>query len=94
MTQNFPPPPPNATAGEIAVDAAESYLGVPYVWGGASRERGRLLRADDARLGRGRRAAPALLWRPDGGLAPVPINDLEPGDLLFYGPGGSEHVAM
>ncbi len=25
---------------------------------------------------------------------PVPISDLEPGDLLFYGPGGSEHVAM
>ena len=26
--------------------------------------------------------------------APVPLNDLEAGDLLFYGPGGSEHVAM
>ena len=25
---------------------------------------------------------------------PVPISDLQPGDLLFYGPGGSEHVAM
>ena len=25
---------------------------------------------------------------------PVPLSDLEPGDLLFYGPGGSEHVAM
>jgi cell wall-associated NlpC family hydrolase len=25
---------------------------------------------------------------------PVPLNDLEPGDLLSYGPGGSEHVAM
>jgi len=25
---------------------------------------------------------------------PVPISDLEPGDLLFYGPGGSQHVAM
>ena len=25
---------------------------------------------------------------------PVPLNDLEPGDLLFYGPGGDEHVAM
>ena len=25
---------------------------------------------------------------------PVPVSDLEPGDLLFYGPGGSEHVAM
>ncbi len=26
--------------------------------------------------------------------APVPVSDLEPGDLLFYGPGGSDHVAM
>jgi cell wall-associated NlpC family hydrolase len=25
---------------------------------------------------------------------PVPLSDLQPGDLLFYGPGGSEHVAM
>lgn len=24
----------------------------------------------------------------------VPLNQLEPGDLLFWGPGGSEHVAM
>ena len=26
--------------------------------------------------------------------APVPTSALEPGDLLFYGPGGSDHVAM
>src|SRR5262249_20856786 len=26
--------------------------------------------------------------------APVPVSDLQPGDLLFYGPGGSDHVAM
>ena len=26
--------------------------------------------------------------------APVPVSDLEPGDLLFYGPGGGDHVAM
>lgn len=25
---------------------------------------------------------------------PVPVSDLQPGDLLFYGPGGSDHVAM
>ncbi len=24
----------------------------------------------------------------------IPLADIEPGDLLFYGPGGSEHVAM
>jgi cell wall-associated NlpC family hydrolase len=26
--------------------------------------------------------------------APVPVADMEPGDILFYGPGGSQHVAM
>ena len=29
-----------------------------------------------------------------GDSTPVPISDLQPGDLLFYGPGGSQHVAM
>ncbi len=29
-----------------------------------------------------------------GDSAPVPLGDLQPGDLLFYGPGGDEHVAM
>ena len=24
----------------------------------------------------------------------IPLADIEPGDLLFYGPGGSEHVAL
>ena len=29
-----------------------------------------------------------------GGLPHVPLDQLQPGDLLFWGPGGSEHVAM
>jgi cell wall-associated NlpC family hydrolase len=29
-----------------------------------------------------------------GDTTPVPLSDLQPGDLLFYGAGGSEHVAM
>jgi cell wall-associated NlpC family hydrolase len=33
---SYPAPPPNSRAN-IAVGAALSYLGVPYVWGGASR---------------------------------------------------------
>ena len=27
-------------------------------------------------------------------VTPVPLSDLQPGDLLFYGPGGSEHETM
>ena len=29
-----------------------------------------------------------------GATTQIPLADIEPGDLLFYGPGGSEHVAM
>jgi cell wall-associated NlpC family hydrolase len=91
--QNFPPPPSNPQAA-IAVRAAESYLGVPYCWGGASRAC-----VDCSGL-------TMLAWEAAGvdlphysgaqmsDSTPVPVSALEPGDLLFYGPGGSDHVAM
>ena len=39
-------------------------------------------------------AFPITRARQMADSTPVPVSDLEPGDLLFYGPGGSEHVAM
>lgn len=92
-------PPPTASGGLGAVQAAESQQGVPYVWGAES-PRG------SADPGFDCSGLTAWSWGQVGvGLphysgaqmsdsTPVPLSDLEPGDLLFYGPGGSEHVAM
>ncbi len=91
--------PPTAPGGEGAVQAAESQIGVPYVWGAES-PRG------TAHPGFDCSGLTAYAWGQVGvGLphysgaqmsdsTPVPLSNLQPGDLLFYGPGGSEHVAM
>jgi cell wall-associated NlpC family hydrolase len=96
---NVAAPPPTAPGGAGAVQAAESQIGVPYVWGGESPK-------GSASPGFDCSGLTAWSWGQVGvGLphysgaqmsdsAPVPISDLQPGDLLFYGPGGSEHVAM
>ncbi len=96
---NDPAPPPTAAGGEGAVQAAESQLGVPYVWGGESPK-------GSADPGFDCSGLTAWSWAQVGvdlphysggqmsDSTPVPLNDLQPGDLLFYGPGGSEHVAM
>lgn len=88
------PPPPSDPRAAAAVAFAESMLGVPYVWGGASRSG-----VDCSGL-------TMLAWAAAGvslphfsgaqmaNTTPVPISAIEPGDLLFYGPGGSAHVSI
>jgi cell wall-associated NlpC family hydrolase len=92
-TGNFPAPPPDSRAN-IAIDAAESYLGVPYVWGGASRSgvdcSGLIMLAYEAAGIDFPHYSGAMYEDTER----VPLYDIEPGDLLFYGPGGDEHVAM
>lgn len=90
---NFPAPPPNSQAN-VAVRAAMSYLGVPYVWGGASRSG-----VDCSGL-------VMLAWEAAGVDLPhysgaqyadtvhILTSQMLPGDLLFYGYEGDEHVAM
>ncbi|MFI4971062.1 MAG: NlpC/P60 family protein [Hyphomicrobiales bacterium] len=92
-SKNFPAPPPDSRAN-IAVRAALSLIGVPYVWGGASR-RG----VDCSGLVLLAYAAAGIFLPHYSGFqyadtARVPLWDIRPGDLLFYGPNGSEHEAM
>lgn len=96
QSETPPSHPIGSGVGEVAVRAAESYLGVPYLWGGASR------------AGVDCSGLTMLAWEQAGvALAhsaalqatlstPVPLSDLQPGDLLFYDFGGAgiDHVIM
>jgi cell wall-associated NlpC family hydrolase len=86
-------PPPDSKAN-IAINAAMQYLGVWYVWGGASKSgvdcSGLIMLAYDA--------AGIDFPHYSGAMYEdtmrVPLVDIEPGDLLFYGYDGDQHVAM
>jgi cell wall-associated NlpC family hydrolase len=98
----FPPPPSAGGAAAAAVEAAESQLGVPYVWGGTSP------RGTPGDPSGGFDCSGLVMWAwAQAGVdlphfsgsqfddtAPVPVAAMEPGDILFYGAGGSEHEAM
>ncbi|MEO8477833.1 MAG: C40 family peptidase [Actinomycetota bacterium] len=87
-------PPPNATGAQIAIAAAQSVLGVQYVWGSA-----------DPSVGFDCSGLTMWAWAQAGVSIPhssasqyssyphVPISDMQPGDLLFfYSP--ISHVAL
>jgi peptidoglycan DL-endopeptidase CwlO len=91
--------PPTAAGGAGAVQAAESQIGVPYRWGAESPKGSADPGFDCSGLtawswGQVGVSLPHYSGAQMADSAPVPLSDLEPGDLLFYGPGGDEHVAM
>lgn len=92
-TAGFPAPPPDSKAN-IAVRAALSFVGVWYQWGGASRSgvdcSGLIMLAYDA----AGISLPHYSGAQYADTMRVPLVDIQPGDLLFYGYNGDEHVAM
>ncbi len=89
----FAAPPANSRAN-LAIRAALTYLGVPYVWGGASRSgvdcSGLVMLAYEA----AGINFPHYSGAQYQDTARVPLYDIQPGDILFYGPGGDTHDAI
>ena len=88
-----PPPVPPGVGG--AIDAAMSQRGVQYVWGGETPGVGfdcsGLVQWSFAQAGI---SLPRTSGAQYATTTHIPLADIAPGDLLFYGPGGSEHVAL
>lgn len=86
--------PPPSSVGQAAVQAAERYLGVWYCWGGASSScldcSGLVMLAYQA-VGV---SLPHYSGAQFNDTVRVPLSDIQPGDLLFYGYNGDQHVAM
>jgi cell wall-associated NlpC family hydrolase len=103
-----PPPPPVQTggggggtvtgggSGAVAVHAAESQLGVPYVWGGATPGVG--FDCSGLTMWAWGQAGVSLAHGATDQyyeIAHVSMSDLQPGDLIFYGDAGYlYHVVM
>jgi cell wall-associated NlpC family hydrolase len=88
------PLPPLAPGAAGAVQAAEREVGVPYVWGGASPsgfDCSGLVMWAYAQVGI---SLPHYSGGQYADTTHIPLSAIQPGDLLFYGPGGSQHVAM
>ncbi|HZU78290.1 MAG TPA: C40 family peptidase, partial [Acidimicrobiales bacterium] len=87
--------PPSA-GGQRAVQAAESQIGVPYEWGGESPGQG--FDCSGLTQWSWRQAGVGLPRTADEQMHAVPripMSDMEPGDLVFWGSGGSaSHVAI
>ena len=89
----YPAPPPNARAAK-AIRFALSMIGVPYSWGGASRRGVDCSGLTMLSWGAAGVALPHYSGSQMAATIRVPLYALKPGDLLFYGPGGSQHEAM
>ncbi len=90
---DFAPPPADASKGAQVVAIAMQYLGIPYVWGGASPSQGfdcsGLTMYVFAQIGI---SLPHLAAAQFGMGVPVSRDQLQPGDLVFFR--GLGHMGM
>ncbi|MBI2683898.1 MAG: C40 family peptidase [Actinobacteria bacterium] len=85
-------PLPSAEGNGGAVREALTYLGVPYVWGGASRsgvDCSGLMKVAFAAIGKDVPHFTGAIWDK---YPKVPYDQLQPGDMVFFGDGG--HMGM
>ncbi|HEY5388462.1 MAG TPA: NlpC/P60 family protein [Thermoleophilia bacterium] len=95
-TDGPPPPDPGGPGHPEVVAIAQRYLGIPYLWGGASPNTGfdcsGLVLYVYAQVGVQLSHGATDQQRAS---KPVPLNALQPGDLVFYGNASySYHVAI
>ena len=91
--------PAGSAQGEAALHAAESQIGVPYVWGGETAGQGfdcsGLVQWAWAKAGI---SIPRTTEEQWAALPHVSMHDLQPGDLIFYynldGDNAVDHVVM
>jgi peptidoglycan DL-endopeptidase CwlO len=89
-----PPPPPNTSAANVAIRAAISVLGSPYVFSAADPNVG----FDCSGLtmwswGRAGVSLPHSAYEQYTTLPHVALSDIQPGDIVYYGD-VSPHVAL
>ena len=92
-TPSYAPPPADASRGAQVVAIAMQYLGIPYVWGGASPSQGfdcsGLTMYVFAQIGV---SLPHYAAAQYGMGVPVSKDQLQPGDLVFFR--GLGHMGM
>jgi peptidoglycan DL-endopeptidase CwlO len=86
-------PPPNASAAQIAVAAAKSVIGAPYVFGAAGPSSFDCSGLTSWAWAQAGVYLPHSALAQLGSLPHVPLSAVQPGDIIYYG-STSPHVAL